>query len=98
MRYVLTIRLEAELDIVEAYGYYENCRVGIGMDFVLCVEEALERITRNPMHYEEVHKGVRRAITRRYPYGIFYVVVESNIMVIAVMNNARATSRWQGRA
>ena len=41
MPFTLTIRLEAELDIDEQYLAYESKRVGLGHDFVLCVEEAL---------------------------------------------------------
>ena len=50
MKYSLTIRKEAELDINSAFEYYEIQRLGLGHDFLLCVEEALSKIERNPAH------------------------------------------------
>jgi toxin ParE1/3/4 len=34
------IRPEAELDIDDAYQWYESQRKGLGQNFLLCVEEA----------------------------------------------------------
>lgn len=98
MTYTLTIGPEAEVDIAGAYGYYQSCRLGLGSDFVLCVEEALERITRNPLIYREIYSGVRRAMVHRFPYGVFFVVVEHRVIVLAVMGAARDPEHWQTRA
>lgn len=98
MSYVLSIRPEAASDISEAYLYYQNCRVGLGSDFMLCVEETLERVSRNPLQYQVVHNGIRRVVTHRFPFGVFYLVAESRIIVIAVMNTMRDPSQWHGRA
>jgi len=38
MKYSLTIRKEAELDINSAFEYYENLRLGLGHNFLLCIE------------------------------------------------------------
>ena len=59
--------------------------------------EALERVNKNPLHYQEVHLQVRRALVHRFPYGIFYVVMENRIIVIAVLHEARNPERWQSR-
>lgn len=40
MVYTLTVRPEAELDIEEQYTVYEGKRIGLGHDFLSCVEEA----------------------------------------------------------
>ncbi|HYA42971.1 MAG TPA: hypothetical protein VEF34_16825 [Syntrophobacteraceae bacterium] len=44
----LIIRPEAEADIQEAYHWYETQREGLGSDFLLCVEDGLEKIKKNP--------------------------------------------------
>ncbi len=56
MVYTLTVRPEAEFDIDEQYTTYESKRVGLGHDFVLCVEEALDKLLRNPLIYRKFHK------------------------------------------
>jgi hypothetical protein len=49
MSYTLTIRKEAEFDIDEQFNYYEEKREGLGHDYLLCIEEALDKLQRNPL-------------------------------------------------
>lgn len=56
MVFTLTVRPEAELDIDEQYVAYESKRVGLGHDFLLCIEEALDKLLRNPLIYRKFHK------------------------------------------
>ena len=58
----------AEAEIEEAYRWYEEQRKGLGFDFLLCIEDAIEKISRNPELYPLVHKNVRRALIHRFPY------------------------------
>lgn len=64
----ITTRPIALKEIEEAWQWYESRREGLGNDFVLCVEESLEKISRNPKLYPTVHKEIRRALIRRFPY------------------------------
>ena len=45
-----------------------------------------------------VHKDVRRAFMRRFPYGVFYRVEEDQIIVVGVFHARRDPKRWQARA
>jgi toxin ParE1/3/4 len=93
----VAIRPEAEADLAEAYGWYEGCRKGLGDEFLLSVEALLDSIQRFPQSYPAVHKQVRRALLRRFPYGIFYLVEEETIAVLAVFHASRDPKRWQER-
>jgi len=44
----LTVAPEAELDIAEAYTWYEARRVALGEEFLTSVDASLERICRAP--------------------------------------------------
>ena len=44
----LVIAPEAELDIAEAYAWYEARRVGLGEDFLSSVDACMESIRRQP--------------------------------------------------
>lgn len=46
MKYKLTLRKAAEFDIEEQFEFFEEKRVGLGYDFLLCVEEALDKLQR----------------------------------------------------
>ncbi len=93
----LVIRSAAETDIQDAYDYYEECRQGLGQDFVLCIEESLDKIIRNPNRYPVIHKNIPRILVKRFPFGIFFVVQKNTIIVMAVMHGSRSPGRWKIR-
>ena len=97
MPYQLRIRSAAEADIQDAYQYYEKCRKGLGQDFILCIEASLDKITKNPNHYPIVHKNIHRILIRRFPFGLFFVVKENIVVVLAVMHGSRSPRRWKAR-
>jgi plasmid stabilization system protein ParE len=98
MSYTFTIRPEAEADLADAKRWYDGRREGLGADFLLCIEGALENIRRNPAIYPVVYKDVRRATVRRFPYGVFYRVVGQRIIVLGVFHGRRDPRLWQSRA
>jgi toxin ParE1/3/4 len=68
MTRLILFRPEAEAETEQAYRWYEGGREGMGADFLLCVEEAPEKIRRDPELYPVVHKNVRRVLIRRFPF------------------------------
>ena len=98
MTRTLTIRREAEADITAARQYYEQCRAGLGDDFLLCVEETLERVTKFPSSHKAVRGNIRRALIHRFPYGVFYLVSRRWIVVIAVLHARQSETHWQRRS
>ena len=97
MSYSLTIREEAEADISRQFSYYEELRLGLGHDFLLCLEEGLSKIQRNPQNYRFIYKKLRRTPIRRFPFRIFYFVHEESVVVIAVMHAQKNPQTLLGR-
>ena len=97
MKQKIIIRPEAESDLQEAYAWYEDQSKGLGADFILCVDAALSLIQRSPESYAQVHKNIRRALTRRFPYGIFYIAEVDKIIVLVVVHVKRNPKHWQKR-
>lgn len=97
MSYSLKIRKDAELDVNEQFEYYEKIRDGLGYDFLLCVEESLEKIKRNPLIYKEAYKSLRRIAIRRFPHRIFYLVDRNKVIVTAVFHVRKDPSSWGDR-
>lgn len=98
MSYRLTIRKEAEADIREAYQYYESCRMGLGREFLLCMEACLAVVRRNPQAFRVVHKNVVRHMVHRFPYGVYFIVKGEFVIVFAVMHARRDPRQWQSRS
>ena len=97
MNLPLIITPVAELDLAEAKSWYERQSRGLGDDFLLCIEEALDRIRLLPEAYREVVPGVRRVITRRFPYGVYYRIDLDQIAVLAVYHSKRDPRGWANR-
>ena len=97
MVYQLSIRKEAEADIAEAYQFYEDCRPSLGSAFMICIDEAFSRIKGNPRQYRVIGKDIRRALVKRFTYGVFYTLNENEIIVLAVAHARRNPAHWQSR-
>jgi plasmid stabilization system protein ParE len=44
-----------------------------------------------------LHRETRRAVVRRFPFGVFYKVEEASIVVVAVMHGSRHPKQWKQR-
>jgi len=95
--YRLVVRRQAKADIRAAARWYERQRVGCGRDFVQQIDALLDRVRLNPMQRQIAYREVRRAIPRRFPYGVFYRIVGSEVLVFAVVDLHRDPSTWQDR-
>jgi toxin ParE1/3/4 len=85
----LIIRPEAEHDISEAYSWYNDRFDGLGTDFLNCINEAFNSILCKPKSYSTVYKEVRRALIQRFPYAVYYIHEETNVVVLAVFHFKR---------
>jgi toxin ParE1/3/4 len=97
MKYKLTLRKEAEFDIEEQFEFFEEKRVGLGHDFLLCVEEALDKLQKNPLIYRKIYKELRRTSITRFPLRVFYLVQNQNIIVTAVLHAKKDPTSWRNR-
>ena len=52
MTYRLIIRPQAELDIQDAFEWYEAQALGLGSEFIRAVDACLSAIERNPLAYQ----------------------------------------------
>ena len=90
---------EATADVTDAYLWYEDQSLGLGMEFVRCVEAALLLIQRTPLIHPVVHETYRRALVRRFPYAIFYELDDAanRCIVYSVFHCAQDPKKWRGR-
>jgi len=98
---VTRYRIEAEpsvdADIEAAFQWYESEEPGLGFEFVDELRHAYRRILNGPFKYEALRSGIRRVITRRFPYAIYFSVENEVIVVVAVLHTARDPAEWQRR-
>jgi plasmid stabilization system protein ParE len=93
----LIIRPEAEAEMTDAFDWYEDRVPGLGSEFLLCVDAVFSAVLRSPQQFPRVHKIVRRALTRRFPYQILFVVDEDRVVILSVFHAKRNPKRWHKR-
>jgi plasmid stabilization system protein ParE len=100
MNRLLIVRPEAEADISDAAVWYDDRESGLGMDLISEVSSAISRALTNPESFRRVRRNpeVRRVLTRRFPYRIFYIVRSDAIVVFAILHAARHDRIWKHRA
>jgi plasmid stabilization system protein ParE len=90
----LIVAPEAEQDLVEAYGWYEDQRVGLGEEFLSCIDASFETVRRFPETNALIHENYRRALPRRFPYAVFYEYADEVVTVYCVFHTSRDPEKW----
>ena len=90
-------RPAAAADVEDAYRWYETQQIGLGDGFLDGVRAALEAIEAAPESYAVVHRDTRRALLRRFPYGLYYRIIANQVIVVACFHAKRDPRRWRVR-
>jgi plasmid stabilization system protein ParE len=81
----------ARAEILATVDWYEAHAPGTGGRFVDEFQTAVTRIAETPLRLPVIHKDVRRARLRRFPYGVFFPIVERAVpsggQAAAALNN-----------
>ena len=96
--YRLEANVAVELDVEAAFEWYEAEETSLGVLFLEELRSTYQRILDNPLAFQEIRSGIRRALTRKFPYAIYFVIERQTILIIAVLHTARDPEEWQKRA
>jgi plasmid stabilization system protein ParE len=95
--YTVVFRPQAEEEARAARKWYEEQRPGLGARFADAIDETLQRIASNPSGFPLVHGEIRRAVVRRFPFGVYFRVYCRDLVILAVTHGRRHPRRWQSR-
>jgi hypothetical protein len=76
---------------------YEGRRRRLGEDSLGALEATLEGIRRQPGMHTAVYQSYRRALVRRFPYGVFYESSEATAIVNGVFHFPQDSQKWRER-
>ena len=93
----IEFRPAAAADLEEAADWYEAKRSGLGLEFLDAAHATLATISENPKLYPALHRDTRRALVRRFPYGLYYRIMAGRVLIVACMHGRRRPSRWKSR-
>lgn len=95
MRFYFHEYAEAEFD--RAVEYYEDCQLGLGIEFAQEVYATIDRIIRYPEAWSQMSKNTRRCLVNRFPFGVIYQVKSDFVHIIAVADLRRRPDFWLDR-
>ncbi|MDQ3816371.1 MAG: type II toxin-antitoxin system RelE/ParE family toxin [Acidobacteriota bacterium] len=98
MTYRIVVRPEAAREVQEAFDWYEQRDEGLGQEFLRAADACLAGVRRNPLAFPQVHKEVRRALMRKFPYALFYLIEGESIVVVACFHAKRDPIDWLRRS
>jgi plasmid stabilization system protein ParE len=90
-------RPAAAADVEDAYRWYEDQQAGLGDEFLAAVSTVIESLATYPERFPVVYRQTRRANLRRFPYSVFYRIIDDQVIVVACMHGRRDPRRWQSR-
>lgn len=97
MRATLAFTPEASADVVEAFSWYQEQRLGLGEEFRADLDATLTLLQQMPETGPMVHRGLRRALLRHFPYAVYYRPGEGLFEVCAVLHQHRRPATWRSR-
>ncbi len=89
---IVEISSDAETDLAEGYWFYERQSPGLGDYFRSCLIGDIESLA----YYGGIHAvecGFHRALSKRFPFCIYYLLNEDRVIVAAVLD-ARRDPLW----
>lgn len=93
----LRISVEAGSDISEAVQWLRERSPSVPQRFRTSLEETFGSILEHPFMFPNVHGEIRRALLRKFPYAVFFIVEGEDAIIVGVIHQARHPSTWQRR-
>jgi toxin ParE1/3/4 len=93
----VVFRRQARREFDDAGDWYEKERTGLGLEFLDEIGRLLTRVAATPKQFPIIHRDVRKAVAKRFPYCLYFRVRDQRIVVLAVFHSARNPAVWQER-
>ena len=81
----------------DAQDWYEREAPGFGVRFREELHRAVQRLADNPLQFPQVVAPMRRALLRRFPYALYFGVVDDSVFVVACIHSSRDPLLWRNR-
>lgn len=97
MKWKLFVRSRFLTQLMKEADWYEAGEEGIGDEFLDTIQGLINRIEDNPLQFPKVSAAARVAITRRFPFNVYFRVHESDsrIEILLLASQHRDPSLWK---
>lgn len=87
----------AEDEMSEAALFYDAASVGLGEDFLVDVQQRIDRLREYPKAGTPVTPQLRRMLLLRFPFSIIYAEEPDAILIVSIAHHRRRPGYWQSR-
>ena len=87
----------AESELIESARFYEQRVPGLGREFVGAVDQAIAAIAEDPKRWRIVRADVRRHVMPRFPFAIYYRLLEDHLRILTIKHHKRHPNYGQDR-
>lgn len=85
----LEILDQAEDDLIEGFHFYESQQAGLGSYFLVNLYGDIESLRIHGGVHLKAYKEYHRLLSRRFPFAVFYKILEETVFVYAVLDCRR---------
>lgn len=78
-----------EDELREVIDYYNQCSPNLGNEFLDEFDKEILRIAQSPLFWCVVAEDIRRALMQRFPYAIYFRLVQSDVVRVTVVKHQR---------
>jgi plasmid stabilization system protein ParE len=86
---LVLIRPEAEQDLAAARDWYDGKSPKLGDRFLDEMAAAIRTLEQDPLRPALYYRNFRRVLLQRFPYKLFYQVIEQRVIVFRVLHAAQ---------
>ena len=94
----IVFRRAAKSEFEEAAVRYDKKCAGLGEESSIEIEQAVAKAAAAPERYPVVFGDIRRAVTRRFPFPVYFRVRLDSMVVLAIFHGHRNPVIWRRRA
>jgi toxin ParE1/3/4 len=88
---------QAQEELEQAVFFYKNQQAGLENRFIETLEDAINRVCRNPLLYRNIDENIKKCRLLHFPYAIIFRIRLEQIEIIAVMHLRKQPNYWQSR-
>ncbi len=85
----------AEIELKEAYSYYNSRLPGLGDRFLQSFKDAVLLIEKIPLGWRKISENTRRINFNEFPYLILYVIDNDTIVITYICHNHRNPEHYK---
>ena len=93
MPYSVRYKRAAAAEVEAASARYAQPEINKAPEFVKDLERTESYLRTQPALYQRIDKDIHRAVLRRFPYSLFYVIEQDQVIVLAFMHQHQKALR-----